>query len=232
MWVWVFAGVFIKHGLTNIIHFLPACWYLITLLTFIWTPTQRRSFKNKRFCCHVLSGGEIRAINLKMLLVFSAQKCWLAHQEGRNQLLPPRYVLLPTLLPWRLTLGVATPPPIHSHKRRLNCVGVCVQSLERRLLSPPQRSCWRGISSQKFFPSWRNPDINNTFTPPDSADGGVCCESVQEYLWSHVEIKKLSGACGGLFRHLHVGNSPCWRMFDFTQVNPSTAAPTGMQHHN
>lgn len=28
------------------------------------------------------SGGETRVINLKVLLVFSAQKCWLAYQEG------------------------------------------------------------------------------------------------------------------------------------------------------
>lgn len=142
----------------------------MTLLTFIWTPTQCRSFKNKRFCCNFLSGGEIKVINLKMLLVFSAQKCWLAYQEGLKPASASSLRVAANTVAMAPHTRCCHPPPlplIHNHKRRLNCVGVCVQSLARRLLSPPQRSRRRGISSQKLSSSLRGETPRlMTLSPP------------------------------------------------------------------
>lgn len=91
-------------------------------------------------CWTFLRGGKIRVINLEAVLVLSAQKCWHAYQEGLKPASASSLRMLPTLLPWRLTLGVATIPPpfplIHNHKSRLNCVCVGIPPLEPRLLSP------------------------------------------------------------------------------------------------
>lgn len=113
-------------------------------------------------------------------------------RRARNQLLPPRCVMLPTLLPWHLTLGV--PPSTsstsssssssHSSTAIKVVLIVPLSLFVFSLLSLSDVWSW-GICSQKLnqfgFSSlrWNHGSKNTlTHTSTDWADGDVCCSWV------------------------------------------------------